>query len=77
MVESIGFNPMQVGILFTFLARQMARHDNIFVSRVLFDQVLESLANPNDTTRHEERQQALLELLNAGGLAHFDEVCCR
>ena len=24
-------------------------------------------------SKHEERQQALLELLNAGGLQHFDE----
>ena len=36
-------------------------------------QVLESLANPNDLSRHEERQQALLELLNAGGLTQFNE----
>lgn len=32
--------PTQVGILFTFLARQMARHENtIFVNRILFEQV--------------------------------------
>ena len=35
------FQPMQISILFTFLARQMARHDNtIFVNRVLFEQVI-------------------------------------
>ncbi|XP_064646589.1 vacuolar protein sorting-associated protein 8 homolog isoform X2 [Lineus longissimus] len=75
MVESIGFSPTQVGILFTFLARQMARHENtILVNRVLFEQVLEFLSSPGDESRHEERQQALLELLNAGGFEQFDET---
>ncbi|XP_041374342.1 vacuolar protein sorting-associated protein 8 homolog isoform X2 [Gigantopelta aegis] len=74
MVESIGFTPTQVGILFTFLARQMARHENtIIVNRVLFGQVLEFLSNPEDESRHEERQQALMELIHAGGLQQFDE----
>ncbi|CAL1539613.1 unnamed protein product [Lymnaea stagnalis] len=74
MVESVGFTPTQIGILFTFLARQMARHENtIQVNRVLFEQVLEFLANPEDESRHEERQQALMELLQAGGLAQFNE----
>ncbi|BFY99915.1 hypothetical protein BsWGS_02955 [Bradybaena similaris] len=74
MVESIGFTPTQIGILFTFLARQMARHENtIHVNRVLFEQVLEFLANPEDESRHEERQQALMELLQAGGLSQFNE----
>ncbi|GFR94592.1 vacuolar protein sorting-associated protein 8-like protein, partial [Elysia marginata] len=74
MVESVGFTPSQIGILFTFLARQMARHENtIHVNRVLFEQVLEFLANPEDESRHEERQQALMELLQAGGLAQFNE----
>ncbi|KAL5005898.1 hypothetical protein ScPMuIL_017056 [Solemya velum] len=74
MVESVGFTPTQIGILFTFLARQMARHDNtIMVNKVLFDQVLEFLSNPEDESRHEERQQALIELIHAGGLQQFDE----
>ncbi|XP_013089193.2 vacuolar protein sorting-associated protein 8 homolog [Biomphalaria glabrata] len=74
MVESVGFTPTQIGILFTFLARQMARHENtIHVNKVLFEQVLEFLANPEDESRHEERQQALMELLQAGGLAQFNE----
>ncbi|XP_059149378.1 vacuolar protein sorting-associated protein 8 homolog [Physella acuta] len=74
MVESVGFTPTQIGILFTFLARQKARHeDTIQVKRVLFDQVLEFLANPEDESRHEERQQALMELLQAGGLSDFNE----
>jgi len=39
-------------------------------------QVLESLcssAEGESESRHEERQQALIELLNAGGLEHFNE----
>ncbi|RMX42196.1 hypothetical protein pdam_00017314 [Pocillopora damicornis] len=36
--------------------------------------VLEYLANPDDDSRHEERQQALLELWNAGGLKQFDDA---
>ncbi|XP_053385366.1 vacuolar protein sorting-associated protein 8 homolog [Mercenaria mercenaria] len=74
MVESVGFTPTQVGILFTFLARQMARHENtITVNKILFEQVLEFLCNPDDDSRHEERQQALLELSHAGGLQQVDE----
>ncbi|CAC5412316.1 VPS8 [Mytilus coruscus] len=74
MVENVGFTPTQVGILFTFLARQMARHENtIQVKKVLFEQVLEFLSNPDDESRHEERQQALMELLRAGGLIQIDE----
>ena len=69
------FSPDQVGHLFTFLARQMARHeDSIQVDKRLFDQVLHFLSNPADASRHEERQQALLELLSAGGIKHFDEA---
>ncbi|KAL8564240.1 hypothetical protein ACOMHN_050851 [Nucella lapillus] len=67
--------PTQVGVLFTFLARQMARHENtIVVNRVLFEQVLEFLSNPGDESRREERQQALMELIHAGGLAQFDQT---
>ena len=36
-----GSQPAQVGCLFTFLARQMAKNDNnIIVNRLLFEQVL-------------------------------------
>lgn len=73
-VEIAAFCFLQVGVLFTFLARQMAKHNNtIMVNRTLFEQVLESLCASGEESRHEERQQALLELLNAGGLQHFDE----
>ncbi|XP_048580337.1 vacuolar protein sorting-associated protein 8 homolog isoform X2 [Nematostella vectensis] len=73
MVQGTGFSPKQVGSLFTFLARQLAKHDSFQVDKILFEQVLEYLANPDDDSRHEERQQALLELLAAGGLNHFDD----
>ncbi len=36
-------------------------------------QVLEFLSNPDDGSRHEEREQAVLELLHAGGLQQFEE----
>lgn len=35
--------------------------------------MLEHLTNPGDDTRLEERQQALMELLHAGGLAQVNE----
>ena len=73
---------LQVGVLFTFLARQMVRQgDDIFVNRALFEQVVEALClcdngDQGDVSldlEHEERQQALLELYAADGLKHFDE----
>ena len=52
---------VQVGALFTFLARQMARPENeIVVEKRMFEQVLDYLSNPTDTTQTEERQQARL-----------------
>ena len=74
MVTDVLFSPTQVGWLFTFIARQMAKFESsIQVNKLLFEQVLEYLSNPDDDSRHEERQQALLELLSAGGLRQFDE----
>ncbi|KAM4626129.1 vacuolar protein sorting-associated protein 8 homolog [Discoglossus pictus] len=74
MVENSDFTPSQVGCLFTFLARQLAKPDNtLFVNRMLFDQVLEFLCSPDDDSRHSERQQVLLELLQAGGIVQFEE----
>lgn len=44
MVENSDFTPSQVGCLFTFLARQLAKPNNtLFVNRTLFDQVNISL----------------------------------
>ncbi|RXN00353.1 Vacuolar protein sorting-associated protein 8-like [Acipenser ruthenus] len=55
MLESVDFTPSQIGCLFTFLARQIAKTENaLFVNMQLFD-------------------QALLELLQAGGAIYFDE----
>ena len=74
MVTDVLFSPTQVGWLFTFIARQMAKfEDSIRVNKLLFEQVLDYLSNPDDDSRHEERQQALLELLSAGGLRQFDD----
>ncbi|KAM6441851.1 vacuolar protein sorting-associated protein 8 homolog isoform 1-T3 [Liasis olivaceus] len=74
MVENSDFTPSQVGCLFTFLAQQLAKPNNtLFVNRMLFDQVLEFLCSPDDDSRHSERQQVLLELLQAGGVVQFEE----
>ncbi|XP_056291216.1 vacuolar protein sorting-associated protein 8 homolog isoform X2 [Pseudoliparis swirei] len=74
MVDNPDFTPSLVGGLFTFLARQLAKPDNtLFVNRKLFDQVLEFLCCPDDDSRHTERQQVLLELLQIGGVVQFDE----
>ncbi|CAL1577769.1 unnamed protein product [Knipowitschia caucasica] len=74
VVDNADFTPSQVGCLFTFLARQLAKPDNtLFVNRNLFDQVLEFLCSPVDDSRHTERQQVLLELLQVGGVVQFDE----
>lgn len=43
MVDNPDYTPSQVGGLFTFLARQLAKPDNtLFVNRKLFDQVTTS-----------------------------------
>ncbi|KAK2848630.1 hypothetical protein Q5P01_008464 [Channa striata] len=74
MVDNPDFTPSQVGGLFTFLARQLAKPDNtLFVNRKLFDQVLEFLCCPDDDSRHTERQQVLLELLQVCGMVQFNE----
>ncbi|XP_064186867.1 vacuolar protein sorting-associated protein 8 homolog [Anguilla rostrata] len=40
MLESTDFSPSQIGSLFTFLARQLAKaEDNLFANRQLFHQV--------------------------------------
>ncbi|XP_077469477.1 vacuolar protein sorting-associated protein 8 homolog isoform X4 [Stigmatopora argus] len=74
MVDNPDFTPCQVGGLFTFLARQLSKPDNtLFVNRKLFDQVLEFLCISDDASRHTERQQVLLQLLQVGGVVQFDE----
>ena len=67
------FSPSQVAYLFTFLAQQIAKEDHCLnVSLQLFEQVLNVLTDTNEKSHHEERQQALLDMLNAGGLEYFD-----
>ncbi|KAJ8866328.1 hypothetical protein PR048_032171 [Dryococelus australis] len=77
MVKGSGFMPSQVGSLFTFLARQLAKPwCGLHVDRQLFEQVVEFLTESSGSTslgHHEERQQALLELMRVGGLQHFDQ----
>ncbi|XP_034537762.1 vacuolar protein sorting-associated protein 8 homolog [Notolabrus celidotus] len=74
MVDNSDYTPSQVGGLFTFLARQLAKPDNtLFVNRKLFDQVLDFLCCPDDDSRHTERQQVLLELLQVGGVVQYNE----
>ncbi|XP_056587442.1 vacuolar protein sorting-associated protein 8 homolog [Triplophysa dalaica] len=74
MLDNSDFTPSQVGCLFTFLARQLAKPDNtLFVNRKLFDQVLEFLCSPDYDSRHTERQQVLLELMQIGGVVQFEE----
>ena len=59
--------------MFTFLAQQIAKEDHcLTVSRQLFEQVLDVLTDTKEKSHHEERQQALLDMLNAGGLDYFD-----
>lgn len=66
------FSAGQAGQLFGFLARQMARNQgSIVVQPAMFEKVLGFLTSSEDTTAHEERQQALLELLQVGTL-RFD-----
>uniref|UniRef100_A0A8C9ADV3 Vacuolar protein sorting-associated protein 8 homolog n=1 Tax=Prolemur simus TaxID=1328070 RepID=A0A8C9ADV3_PROSS len=78
MVENSDFTPSQVGCLFTFLARQLAKPDNtLFVNRTLFDQVLEFLCSPDDDSRHSERQQRRgLALAQAVFLLHSSYQIC-
>ncbi len=45
---------------------------SLTVSRSLFEQVLDVLTDTREKSHHEERQQALLDMLNAGGLEYFD-----
>nr|XP_045621529.1 vacuolar protein sorting-associated protein 8 homolog isoform X2 [Procambarus clarkii] len=73
MVEGQGFGPAQLGSLFTFIARQMSRQQGaIAINRQLFDQVLCHLTAADAESHHEERQTALLELLQEGGLVHYE-----
>ncbi|XP_059473885.1 vacuolar protein sorting-associated protein 8 homolog [Neocloeon triangulifer] len=72
------FSASQVGALFTFLARQLARPGaSVMVETHLFEHVVDFLTTPLEAPpsmpggQHEERQQALLELLAAPQGLHF------
>ena len=68
------FSPSQVAYLFTFLAQQIAKDDHcLTVELGLFDQVLNVITDTQEHSHYEERQQALLDMLNAGGLEYFDQ----
>lgn len=74
MTLNVIVQPTQVSILFTFLARQLASHTSVIsVNTELFNQVVESLCRSGDDARHGEREQALLNLLQTGGLQHYSE----
>lgn len=67
------FKASEVGALFTFLARQLGRPSSgLQVEKELFHKVFEYLTEPGGAHR-EERQQALLELLRAGGLQEYSK----
>merc|ERR1719266_1228913 len=71
---STSFSPSQVAYLFTFLAQQIAKDDHcLTVELGLFDQVLNVITDTREHSHYEERQQALLDMLNAGGLEYFDQ----
>ena len=63
MVESVGFSPGQIGLLFTFLARQMAKHEEaaderIHVPPTLFGQVFEFLCGGGGEEEEDEEDGA-------------------
>lgn len=48
----------QLGCLFTFIARQMARYESqLLVKKDMFEHVLRYLTDPSTATNHDERQQ--------------------
>lgn len=74
------FSPAQVGLLFTFLAGQLGRGEEgskLVVSRHLFSKVLVVLTQEQEgeqeaRSSRQEREQALLAMVAAGGWGHFD-----
>ena len=71
------YSPSQIAHLFTFLARQIAKGDDggLNISRGLFEKVLNVLTTKRSSSisvNQEECQQALLDMLNVGGMQYFD-----
>ncbi|RWS27840.1 vacuolar protein sorting-associated protein 8-like isoform X2 [Leptotrombidium deliense] len=72
MSETSGFTPSQISALFVFIARQVAKPDSsLLMSNLLFDQILLHLTADKSGARSEERQQALLDLLQSGKIDHI------
>lgn len=69
--EGQTYSPIQIGHLFTFLARQKVVNE-FYLDKKYLDQALDCLAT-NDITGHEEREQALLELVLTIGIEEFNE----
>ena len=69
--EGHNYTPLQIGHLFTFLARQKVVNE-FYLDKKYLDQALDCLAT-NDITGHEEREQALLELVLTIGIEEFNE----
>ena len=71
--EESPFSASQVGLLFTFLARQLSKDEGVLaVSRELFSKVLGVLTKEEEQGSKEDRQQALLDMISAGGWEYFD-----
>ena len=71
--EESPFSASQVGLLFTFLARQLSKGEGVLaVSRELFSKVLGVLTKEEEQGSKEERQQALMDMITAGGWEYFD-----
>lgn len=74
MVKKPGdFSPSQVAHLLTFLAWQISRGEKcLSIDKSLLDRVIEILTRTDDNSHCEERQQALIDMLNAKGIKYFD-----
>eukprot|EP00116_Pleurobrachia_bachei_P002866 sb/3463128/ len=70
--EGSNYSPLQIGNLFTFLARAKVHH-SFYLDKKYLDQALDCLAT-NDLYGHEEREQALLELVLSVGIEEFNEA---
>ncbi|XP_055328809.1 vacuolar protein sorting-associated protein 8 homolog isoform X2 [Paramacrobiotus metropolitanus] len=74
VVQSTECEPGQVAGVFTFIARQMTKPDaKIVINRMLIEQTLEVLCDPDDRQRHDERESAVIELYDSGVLKHISD----
>lgn len=69
VVSDSEFSSFQIGSLHLFLARQVSKREHsILVSRKLLEDIIEYLTCKENDAKMEDRQQALLELVNSGKL---------